>query len=174
MKSLSVDQLIKTLLNQTVKPYKILLSIIKEDIFYISDFLKLLIKNNIIEIILVSKDLKYFNKYYYIPNKYKNHIIIVMNDNITLEKNAIENLFKSYMLNPNVISARRVYKMNFNKNWILKPFRFWDKDYKKEKNPKFSLFSIHGEGALYPPNTLNFTNELHMIFLLNILNLKKI
>ena len=164
MKSLSVDQLIKTLLNQTVKPYKILLSIIKEDIFYISDFLKLLIKNNIIEIILVSKDLKYFNKYYYIPNKYKNHIIIVMNDNITLEKNAIENLFKSYMLNPNVISARRVYKMNFNKNWILKPFRFWDKDYKKEKNPKFSLFSIHGEGALYPPNTLNFTNEFLFYF----------
>ena len=86
--------------------------------------MKILIKNNIIEIIPINEDFKNFNKYYYIPDKYKKYIIIVFNDNITLEKNAIENLFNSYLLYPTSISARRVYKMNFDKNWILRPFFF--------------------------------------------------
>ena len=81
-----------------------------------------------------------------------------------MEPNAIENLFKSYLIYPNAISARRVYKMNFNKKWILKPFKFWTKDYKKEKQPKFYLFAIHGEGALFPPNTLNLTDDFIYYF----------
>ena len=159
MKSLSVDRFIKTLLNQTLRPYKILLSIKKKDITYLSNYLISLINKNIIEVIYVKEDFESFNKYYYIPNNYKNFIIIVFDNNITLEKNSIKKLFKSYYLYPNAISARRVYKMKFNKQWNLKPFEFWKKDYKKLTRPKFYLFAIHGEGALFPPNTLNFTNE---------------
>ena len=164
LKSLLVDRLIKSLLNQTLTPYRILLSINNKDITYISDFLKILIKNNIIEIIFVNEDLKQLNKYYYIPDKYKNYTIVVIDDNIILEKKSIENLFKSYILYPNAISARRVYKMNFNKNWILQPFYLWGKDYKKENIPKFSLFAIHGAGTLFPPNTLNFTDDFIYYF----------
>lgn len=164
LKYLLVDRLIKSLLKQTLIPYKILLSINDKEINYISNFLKSFINKNIIEIIFVKEDLKKFNKYYYIPNKYKKYIIIVIDDNIILEKNAIENLFKSYLLYPNAISARRVYKMNFNKNWILQPFFSWDKDYNKEKFPQFSLFAIHGEGSLFPPNTLNFTEDFIFYF----------
>ena len=164
MKSLLVDLLIKSLLNQTIVPYKILLSINSKDIIYMSDYLKLLIKKKIIEVIVVNEDLNNFNKYYYIPNKYKKYIIVVVDDNILLEKNSLENLFKSYILYPTAISSRRVYKMSFNEKWGLEPFYFWSKDYKKEKNPKFSLFAIHGEGALFPPKTLNFTNDFIFYF----------
>jgi hypothetical protein len=114
LKSLLVDNSLKSLLNQTIAPKKILLSIINNDITYLSDYLKILIRKKIIEIIIAKEDLKYFNKYYYIPNKYKKYIIIVIDDNKILEKNAIENLFKSYLLYPKAISARRVYKMNLN------------------------------------------------------------
>ena len=164
LKFLLVDRLIKSLINQTILPYKILISVKNKDLGYISDYLKLWIKNNIIEIIFVKEDFENFNKYYYIPNKYKKFIIIVVDDNIILEKNSIEKLFKSYLLYPNAISARRVYKMNFNKNWILQPFSFWNKDYKKEKKPKFSLFPIHGAGTLFPPNILNLTNDFVFYF----------
>ena len=52
--------------------------------------------------------------------------------------------------------------MEFNKQWLLRPFKFWKKDFKKEKMPKFYLFAIHGDGALFPPNTLNFSdNYIH-------------
>lgn len=57
--------------------------------------------------------------------------------------------------------------MKYDEKCFLKPFDLWYRDYKKEKKPKFSLFSIHGEGALFPPNTLNITNDF-------ILNFKKI
>ncbi len=162
MKNLIIDYLIKSLLNQTVMPYKILLCINKDDITYMSEFLKIMIENNIIELILVRQDMKYFNKYYYIPDEYKKFIIITFDDNIILEKNSIQKLFKSYKIYPEAISARRVYKMKYNRIWILEPFYRWGKDHKKEKNPKFSLFAIHGEGALFPPNTLNFTD--HFVF----------
>ena len=164
IKSQIVDRSIKSLLNQTLLPYKIILSIKKTDIIYISYYLKLLIIKNILEIVFVKEDMKYFNKYYYIPEKYKKYIIIIVDDYIILEKTTIENLFNSYTYNPNCVSARRVYKMKFNKNWNLKPFYFWSKDYKKENNPKFSLFAIHGEGSLFPPNTLNFTKDFIFFF----------
>ena len=155
IKSLLVDRLIKSILDQTVIPFKIILSINKEYVNYLSDSLKLLIKNNTIELIYIKEDLHYLNKYYYIPNKYKKNILVVVDDNIIFEKNAIENLLKSYILNPNAVSARRVYKMTFNNKGHLMPFNLWIKDYNREKRPKFYLFAIHGEGALFPPNALN-------------------
>ena len=164
IKSLKIDRLILSLLNQSVLPYKILISINNNDVKYISEYLKLLIKKNIIEFISIKEDFRNFNKYYYIPDKYKKYIIIVVDDNIILEQNSIENLFESFLLYPTAISARRVYKMNFNHKWILKPFYYWPKDYKKIKIPKYSLFAIHGEGALFPPNTLNFSDEFIFYF----------
>ena len=164
IQSLIIDRLIKSILNQTILPYKILLIINKKYKTYISQYLKLLINNNFIDVISVNKDFKHLNKYFYIPNRYKKNIIVVVDDNFILEKDAIENLIKSYKMNPNSISARRVYKMNFNNNWNLQPFNLWTKDYKKEKFPKFYLFAIHGAGTLYPPNTLNFNNDFIFFF----------
>ena len=164
IQSLSLDISIKSLLNQTVLPYRIILSINKKDIIYLSDFLKLLIKNNTIEIIFVKKDWKYLNRYYYIPDKYKNFPIVVVDDYIKLEKNALENLIKSYISNPDVISARRVCKLAFNSIGNLRPFKFWPKDYECEKNPKFYLFAIHGAGTLFPPKALNLTEDFLCYF----------
>ena len=164
MQSLKIDRLIRSLLNQSVVPYKILLSININDIIYISKYLKLMIKNNIIELIYVKEDFRNFNKYYYIPNEYKKYIIIVVDDISIFEKNSIEKLFESFLLYPTAISARRVYKMNFNEKWNLKPFNYWTKDFKMEKKPKYYLFAIHGEGALFPPNTLNLKEEFIYYF----------
>ena len=47
---------------------------------------------------------------------------------------------------------------------ILKPFYFWYQDYTKEKNPKYSLFAIHGDGVLFPPNSLNITEDFIYYF----------
>ena len=164
LKSLLVDRLIKSLLIQTVKPYKILISVKKGFVNYISDYLKNLIKKRIVKLIIIAEDFKSFNRYYYVPDEYKKYIIIVVDDDIILEKNSIENLFKSFKLFPNAISARRVYKLNFNEKGILKSFKYWNKDYKEEAIPKFSLFAIHGEGALFPPNKLNFNNDFIYYF----------
>ena len=76
IKSHKLDRLIKSIINQTFHPSKILLSINKKYINYMSNYLISLSKENIIEVIVVNEDLKKFNKYYYIPDKYKSSIII--------------------------------------------------------------------------------------------------
>jgi len=159
LESFLVDRMIKSLFNQTIIPFKIVLTINEENFKYISDFLKLLIENNTIEVIFDTKNLSDFSKYYYVSKKYKNFPIIIIDDNEELERNAIENLLKSYLLNPNAISARRVFKMTFDSLWNLKPFKSWIEDFKKEKYPKFYLFAINGAGTLFPPNFLEFNKN---------------
>jgi len=161
---LFIDRLINSLLHQTIIPYKIILTLRNEDYHYLSHFIKLLVENELIEIVFIRNDLKAFNKYYYIPNKYKSFPIVVVDDNVELEKSAIENLTKSYILNPNAVSARRVYKMAFDKSWNLRPFNYWIKDYKKENKPNFHLFAINGAGTLFPPNVLNFNKKFIFSF----------
>jgi hypothetical protein len=82
MKSYLLENTIKSLLNQTLIPYKIIISINNKDSFYISDFIKTYINKNFIVIVHVNEDLKELNKYYYIPDIYTKYIIIVINDNI--------------------------------------------------------------------------------------------
>ena len=81
MKSYLLENTIKSLLNQTLIPYKIIISINNKDSFYISDFIKIYINKNFIEIVRVNEDLKGLNKYYYIPDIYTKYILIVINDN---------------------------------------------------------------------------------------------
>ena len=95
MKSYLLENTIKSLLNQTLIPYKIIISINNKDSFYISDFIKIYINKNFIEIVRINEDLKGLNKYYYIPDIYTKYILIVINDNIIFEKNTIENLYRS-------------------------------------------------------------------------------
>jgi len=159
-----IERLINSLLNQTVIPYKIILTLRKEDYQYLSPSLKLLVENEIIEIVYIRKDFKEFNKYYYIPNKYKSFPVVVVDDSVELEKNAIENLIKSYILNPNAVSARRVYKMVFDESCNLRPFNYWIKEYKKENKQKFHLFAINGAGTLFPPNVLKFSKKFIFSF----------
>ena len=64
------------------------------------------------------------------------------------EKNSIENLYNSYIYNPYAISARRVFKMNFDENWNLSPFFSWSKDYQFEKIQNF-LYLLFMEQVLY-------------------------
>ena len=163
IESLLIDSLIKSLLEQTIVPYKILISVNKADIAYLSDFLKSLV-NNIIELIFIIDDFENFNRYYYIPDEYKKYIVVIVDDDISLEKNAIEKLFESYILYPNAVSARRIYKMNFNEQFDLKPFNYWDQDYNRAIKPKFFFFAIHGEGTLFPPNVLNFNEDFIFYF----------
>ena len=51
---------------------------------------------NILEIIFINEDLNYLNRYYYIPEKYKKYIIVVVDDNVTLEANSLENLYETF------------------------------------------------------------------------------
>ena len=156
----SVDNMIKSILNQTVTPFKIVMTLYKDDVKYITSFIESLINKNIIELLICNEDLKPHKKYFYVMQKYRDYPIITFDDDIIYENNTIESLINSYKLYPNCISARRVHKMTFNRFHRLKSYSKWRHEYKKESKPSFTLFATNGAGSLFPPHLLNISNDL--------------
>ena len=155
-----VNEMINSLLNQTIYPFKIVMTLYKEDVKYINNYIQSLIDKNIIELIVVNIDIKPHKKYFYTMQKYRNYPIITVDDDIIYENTTVESLLNSYLLYPNYISARRVHKMLFDKNHKLMPYDKWKKEFNEELNPSFYLFATGGAGALYPPNILNINDDL--------------
>ena len=155
-----VNEMIDSLLNQTIYPFKIVMTLFKEDVKYINNYIQSLIDKNIIELIVVNIDIKPHKKYFFVMQKFRNNPIITVDDDIIYENTTIESLLKSYLSYPNYISARRVHKMLFDWKNKLKPYQKWIKEYNKELKPSYYLFATGGAGALYPPNILDINDSL--------------
>ena len=160
LQTTAVNEMIDSLLNQTIYPFKIVMTLFREDVKYINNYIQSLIDKNIIELIVVNIDIKPHKKYFFVMQKFRNNPIITVDDDIIYENTTIESLLKSYFLYPNCISARRVHKMLFDKKHKLMPYEKWIKEYNKELKPSFYLFATGGAGALYPPNILNISDYL--------------
>lgn len=164
LKIKDINKMIKSLINQTIKPFKIVLTLYIKDIKYLNKYIISLINKNILELIISYIDIKPHKKYFYVMQKYRNFPIITFDDDIIFEKTTIESLFNSYIQYPNLISARRVHKMLYKKDnntkKTLLPYNQWILEYKEELNPSFDLFATNGAGSLFPPNILNITDDL--------------
>ena len=156
-----VDEMIKSLLTQTIKPYKIVMTLYIDDGQYMNNYINSLIDDNIIELLICYKELKSHKKYFYIMQKFKDYPIITFNDNLIYENSTIESLIKSYKKYPYVISARFVNKILFGNELEkekLESYNNWIKH--KELKPSFSLFPINGAGSLFPPNILEINDNM--------------
>ena len=148
---------LESIFNNTMKPSKVVLTIYKKDYYYLKKKLKMMVKNNIIELIITDIDLKPHKKYFEVMKKYKDYAIITIDDDIIYTRDLIETLYNSYLKYPNCIHARRVHKIMIKNNEVL-PYADWLKEYKFEFNPSFHLFSTTGAGTLFPPNILNISD----------------
>ena len=101
LKNKCVNKMLNSLLNQTIHPFKIVMTLFTEDVKYINNYIQSLINKNIIELIVVNRNIKAHLKYFYVMQKYRNHPIITVDDDIIYEKTTIESLLKSYFLYPN-------------------------------------------------------------------------
>ena len=139
LRTKAVNEMLNSLMKQSVHPFKIVMTLYKDDVKYINKYIQSLIDKNIIELIVVNIDIKSHKKYFYTMQKYRNYPIITVDDDIIYERTTIESLLKSYLLYPNYISARRVHKMLFDKNHKLMPYKYWKKEYNKELSPSFNF-----------------------------------
>ncbi|KAG4084994.1 hypothetical protein H8356DRAFT_1298624 [Neocallimastix lanati (nom. inval.)] len=156
---------LESIFNNKMKPSKIVLTLYKDDLPYLTDNLKYLIDNGVIELIVANNNLKSHLKYFEVMKKYKEYAIITIDDDIIYTDDLIESLYNSYILNPNCIHARRVHKI-ITKNKNVIKYNKWKKEYTKELNASFELFATNVGGTLYPPNILNISDE-------NIVNIEK-
>ena len=99
-------------------------------------------------------DLKPHKKYFYALQKYRNDIVITIDDDLLLEADMIECLLASYAKFPYAISAMRTHIMRREGDKFAEYAQFM-----REQNdiigiPSMRLLATNGAGSLFPPRLL--------------------
>ena len=155
----TVNQTIKSLLEQTVLPEKILLWL-SEDNFpkkesELPQELLDLQENPKFEIRFVSGDLKPHKKYFYAMQEYPEHCIIVLDDDVIYDKTLVSRLISAYQKYPNCISAMRTNRILFKENGEVRNYQSWRlPDEILIEQPSYQLLPVGVGGVLYPPHSI--------------------
>jgi hypothetical protein len=147
---------LKSLLNQTLKPDKIILFLTNEEIDNVENLpepVKELVRYGI-TIETVQENIKPHNKYYYAMQKFPESIVITVDDDCFYNRKFVEAMYESYVKHPNSISARRVHKMAIKDKNELSSYNEWKFEYKKIKKPSLELIAAGSAGSLYPPGIM--------------------
>jgi len=143
---------IKSLLNQSMKPNKLILYI-GEDVEAIPDTLLALCKYGL-EIRHVKGDIKVHTKYFYAMKEFPEAIIITADDDIIYERKFVERLYRWHSQFPKAVIANRVHRMMKKSNALL-PYKKWVfEDWSMKGVPSHKLFVTGVSGCLYPPHAI--------------------
>ena len=155
----TIDKVLNSILNGTLIPDKIVLTLYYKDTIYISNSINEYLNKNKISIIIVNIDIKSHKKYFYTMQKYPYDIIITIDDDIIYENNTVEILYKNFLKYPHEISAKRVHLIKYKKNGRCLPYKKWLKGY-QSNTPSFDLMATTGAGTLFPPNILKINYSM--------------
>jgi len=159
----TLDITIRSLLNQTMKPDKMLL-FLHEDGEYkeVTPNIKELEKYGL-EIVPCGENLRPHKKYFYAMQKYPDDIIITVDDDENYNPRLVETLHESYKRFPKAVSAAKARKIRFDENGNPLPYKKWRRPLLRKwlqanKNnlpPQSSLFAVGVGGILYPPHCMD-------------------
>lgn len=147
----SVYWALLTLLNQSLKPERVILWIEKSTINDIPKRIRSLI--NLGVEIKFTTDLGPHTKLIPALKKNPDHIIVTADDDILYPEYWLEDLYNSYKTFPEYIHAHRVKKITFSGPFI-DPYEFWEVDI-SSKDASYLNFLTGVGGVLYPPGTLH-------------------
>ena len=124
-----VPHAIASLLNQTVKPDKIILWL-GESQFPDKKLPAVFerVKACGVEV-RFCEDLRAHKKYFYAMKDYPQDIVITFDDDVIYESGVVEALYRSYVKHPECVSAMRVHRMKFSADGTLLPYNSWDMEY---------------------------------------------
>ena len=150
-----VPYVIASLLNQTMKPDKIILWLGNqhfpdEKLPPIFDELKLCGVD-----VNFREDLRAHTKYFHAVREYPEDIVITFDDDIVYQPHIIETLYKSYLEHPECVSAMRTHKITFLPDGNIAPYASWKWEYSGAKGQESHIWLATGVGGvLYPPKCL--------------------
>lgn len=147
-----VRLVVSRIMNQTVKPDKIILYLDKEkkEEITFSPELNILIERGL-EIEYV-EDIGPHTKYFYSTQKYSDDIVITVDDDIIYSRKLIETLIKSYRVYPKAVSANIVVQFLINDGKPISSSE-WLQQFKYGLgNEKSVAYGVGG--VLYPPKVL--------------------
>ena len=143
---------IRSILNQTQRPKKIVLWLGKEQ-FPLGE---VALPNTLLELkpfgleIKFCEDLKAHKKYFFAFQNYPDNLIVTVDDDVIYPRNLLSVLLATHLEYPNSIVANRVRLMELEKN-NFKPYRGWRINEVGAQNPSKKLFSTGVGGVLYQP-----------------------
>lgn len=153
-----VPKVIFSILNGTYKSIHIVLTLYKDDVKFIPKELKILIDNDIIELITAEENLRPHLKYFYVMKKYKTVPIITIDDDNIYFPKLVEDFMKEYNKNSNIVISRLCREMTFTKGKINK-FQKWIWHTKKEI-PSRIIHALGAAGTFYPPDCLKISDVM--------------
>ena len=151
-----IDVVLFSLINQTIKPDKIILWLSIEEFPNLEQDVPLHILNMRkfgIEIEFC-KDIKSYKKLIYALQKYPNDIIVTADDDIYYEYNWLEKLYNAYLENPNYIHCHRAHKIKFDENNNILEYKKWIQCLKNngDLEASYRLFFTTGAGIICKKN----------------------
>ena len=145
---------IESLMNQTIKPDKIILWLAKDELTDEKIPQKILkLKRRGLDIRIVNENLKSYKKLIYAIKEYPKSNIITCDDDIIYPKFFLEGLYNKFKEYPHCIIAYRCSFMKKLDKDKLQPYLSWGLP--KNSEPSFNLFPTGVGGILYPANSLN-------------------
>lgn len=146
---------IRSLLNQTVKPGKIILWLAKEQFrdVEIPPQLQQLCAYGL-EIRYCDEDLLAHKKYYYAMREFPDKLIVTYDDDIIYPEDSLEKLLKMHRQHPNAIICNRGREIAME-NDSAAPYRYWKVSGRVPAGvPTYRVMASTGAGTLYPPRCM--------------------
>ena len=97
------------------------------------------------------EDLGPYTKYYYAFREFKDDLIITADDDVIYDAKMVEELYRGYLCNKNLITARRVHKIRFYADRKPVKYNDWIWEYRDQEEPAHDLFATGVGGVIYPP-----------------------
>jgi hypothetical protein len=101
------------------------------------------------------EDLKSHKKYYYAFQKFKNDLIITVDDDVHYPNFMIEKLVELHEEFPTSICCNRAHLITLNEEGKLNKYKGWLKNPKQINGPTKALLPTGVGGVLYPPNSVD-------------------
>lgn len=146
---------IKSLLNQTVKPGKIILWLAKDQFrdVAIPPQLQELCHYGL-EIRFCDEDLLAHKKYYYAMQEYPDHLIVTYDDDIIYPEDSLEKLLVMHKQHPEAIICNRGREIKVE-NGTVAPYKVWNVSGQIPAGVStYRVMASTGAGTLYPPHCM--------------------
>jgi hypothetical protein len=142
---------IRSILNQDVRPLKIILWLNKSLKDKIPTNLKLL-ESDLFEILFSDLTCSH-KKLIHTLDLFQEKVIITCDDDMIYRKNWMRLLYMQHLKNPKCIIANQTRYIRYSSSGELLPYKFWETTSDSSLNPNATL-AIGAEGVLYPPFSL--------------------
>lgn len=150
-----VPYVIASILNQTMKPDKIILWL-GEDKFPGGKLPEIFAKVKECGVdIKFREDIGPHTKYFYAIKEYPDYIIITVDDDWIYDSDVIERLYNSYQKNPGCVSAMRIEEAKFLEDGSLAAYSDFDTLGGIPGRASHCYFASGVGGVLYPPHCLS-------------------